>query len=182
CTTPANFFHLLRRQVKSDYRKPLVVFTPKKLLRYPKAVSALEDLATGSFREVLDEPGIQAKNTEVLVFCSGKVYYDILEEKEKQGVTDQMAVVRVEQLYPLPESQIRAMLNRYASASRVIWCQEEPENMGAWTYLLRSGAGRDMEVVSLPASASPATGSPKLHEHRTRTMMNKLFEHIKVNA
>jgi len=182
CTTPANFFHLLRRQVKSEYRKPLVVFTPKKLLRYPKAVSSLNELATGSFSEVLDEPGINAAETDVLVFCSGKVYYDILEKKEELGVTDQMAVVRVEQLYPLPEKQISAMMKRYKKASRIVWCQEEPENMGAWTYLLRMGLGRDMQVVSLPASASPATGSPKVHEQRTRAMMQKLFENVKVNA
>ncbi|MFN8865459.1 MAG: 2-oxoglutarate dehydrogenase E1 component, partial [Flavobacteriales bacterium] len=182
CTTPANFFHLLRRQVKSEYRKPLVVFTPKKLLRYPKAVSSLSELAAGSFSELLDEPGIRAAETEVLVFCSGKVYYDILEEKEKLGVTDQMAVVRIEQLYPLPEIQISAMMKRYKNASRVVWCQEEPENMGAWTYLLRTGLGRDMQVVSLPASASPATGSPKVHEQRTRAMMHKLFQNVKVNA
>jgi 2-oxoglutarate dehydrogenase E1 component len=182
CTTPANFFHLLRRQVKSEYRKPLVVFTPKKLLRYPKAVSSLSELAAGSFSELLDEPGIRAAETEVLVFCSGKVYYDILEEKEKLGVTDQMAVVRIEQLYPLPEIQISAMMKRYKNASRVVWCQEEPENMGAWTYLLRTGLGRDMQVVSLPASASPATGSPKVHEQRTRAMLHKLFQNVKVNA
>jgi 2-oxoglutarate dehydrogenase E1 component len=182
CTTPANFFHLLRRQVKSEYRKPLIVFTPKKLLRYPKAVSTLDELAGGRFQEVIDDAGINAKETEALVFCSGKVYYDILEEKEKYGVTDQMAVVRVEQLYPLPEKQMRAVIGRYSRASRVIWCQEEPENMGAWSYMLRCGFGKEMEVVSLPASASPATGSPKVHDQRTRDMMNRLFESVKVNA
>jgi len=182
CTTPANFFHLLRRQVKTEFRKPLIVFTPKKLLRYAKAVSTLGELATGSFREIIDDVSVEAKETEVLVFCSGKVYYEILEEKERLGVTDQMAVIRIEQLYPLPETQIQKIIARYPKATQPIWCQEEPENMGAWTYMLRTSRELGMRLVSLPASASPATGSPKVHELRMRKMLDTLFQTLKVNA
>lgn len=182
CTTPATFFHLLRRQVKSEFRKPLIVFTPKKLLRYPKAVSSLSDLATGRFSEILEEPGIRAAETETLVLCSGKVYYEILEEKERLGIASQLAVVRLEQLYPLPQEQIEAVLSRYKKANRIVWCQEEPENMGGWWYMRGTSFGNRLELVSLPASASPATGSPKVHEQRMRDMLNRLFETIRVNA
>jgi len=182
CTTPANFFHLMRRQVKSEFRKPLVVFTPKKLLRYPKAVSSVNDLAAGRFSEVVDEPGISPKDTDTLVFCSGKVYYEILEEKERLGITGQIAVIRIEQLYPFPHRQVTDILNRYKRATRLVWCQEEPENMGAWSFIRGVFPGQTPELVSLPASASPATGSPKVHEQRMRNMLSRLFETLRVNA
>jgi len=176
CTTPANMFHLLRRQVKSDFRKPLIVFTPKKLLRYPKAVSTIEDMAKGGFQEVIDDTVKGKKNTQVVALCTGKVYYELLEEKEKRGITDEVALVRIEQMYPLPETQIRATLSKYAKKAKLVWVQEEPENMGAWSYMMRSLRDLNLDVVSLPASASPATGSPRLHEQRMRTMINKLFD------
>jgi 2-oxoglutarate dehydrogenase E1 component len=174
-TTPANHFHLLRRQVCATYRKPLVVFTPKKLLRYPKAVSTLQDMSQGTFREVIDDSGVNAKEVDTLVMCSGKVYYDILEQKEKRGAGENMAIVRIEQLYPLPEKQIRQVLASYSKVNRIIWAQEEPENMGAWSYMLRSLRDLNLEVVSPAASASPAPGSSKVHEARTAQLMNKLF-------
>lgn len=175
CTSPANFFHLLRRQTLAEYRKPLVVMTPKKLLRYPKAVSSMDELAKGRFREVIDDASVNKKDVNTVVLCSGKVYYDILEEKERSNSGENMAVVRVEQLYPLPEKQIREVIAGYGKKARVIWAQEEPENMGAWSYMMRMMRDLNLEVVSVPASASPATGSPKVHEHRTRAMMSKLF-------
>ncbi|MBL0316924.1 MAG: 2-oxoglutarate dehydrogenase E1 component, partial [Flavobacteriales bacterium] len=138
CTTPANFFHLLRRQVRTDYRKPLVVFTPKKLLRYPKAVSSMDEMSKGRFMELIEESGIHKKNIDTVVFCSGKVYYDILEYKEKNGIGENMSVIRLEQLYPLPETQIREVIASYGKNIKLIWAQEEPENMGAWGYILRT--------------------------------------------
>lgn len=182
CTTPANFFHLLRRQVKTDYRKPLVVFTPKKLLRYPKAVSSIAELAKGQFQEVIDDSTANKKNVDTVVLCTGKVYYDIMEEKEKTQSGENMAVVRVEQLYPLPEKQIREVIASYGKKAKVIWAQEEPENMGAWSYMMRMLRDLNLDVVSVPASASPATGSPKVHEQRVRAMMSKLFSPAQVNA
>lgn len=175
CTSPANYFHLLRRQTLAEYRKPLVVMTPKKLLRYPKAVSSMEELAKGRFREVIDDTAVNKKGVDTVVLCSGKVYYDILEEKERSQTGENIALVRVEQLYPLPEKQIRDVIAGYGKKARVIWAQEEPENMGAWSYMMRMLRDLNLEVVSVPASASPATGSPKVHEQRMRTMMSKLF-------
>lgn len=176
CTTPANYYHLLRRQVHTAYRKPLVVFTPKKLLRYPKAVSSIQEMAKGHFKELIDDTTVNKKEADVLVFCSGKVYYDILEQKEKLGVGDNMAVIRLEQLYPLPEKQIQQVIKGYGKNVKLVWAQEEPENMGAWSYIMRTMRKLNFELVSLPASASPATGSPKVHEKRMAEMMGKLFE------
>ena len=174
-TTPANHFHLLRRQVHASYRKPLVVFTPKKLLRYPKAVSTLQEMAKGRFMEVIDDATVQSKEVDTIVLCSGKIYYDILEQKEKRAAGKNIALVRIEQLYPLPENQIRSIIASYTKAKRVIWVQEEPENMGAWSYMLRSLRDLNLEVISPAASASPAPGSSKVHEARTTVLMDKLF-------
>ena len=182
CTTPANFFHLLRRQVKTDYRKPLVVFTPKKLLRYTKATSTFEDLSKGSFQEVLEDPTVDAKKADVLVFCSGKVYYEILEQKEKLNTGANMAVIRIEQLYPLPEQRIREIIAQAGKGVSIVWAQEEPENMGAWSYIMRAMRDLPWEVASLQASASPATGSPRVHERRMRAMMDRLFSFSAVKA
>jgi 2-oxoglutarate dehydrogenase E1 component len=178
CTVPSNMFHLLRRQVKTEYRKPLVVFTPKKLLRYPKAVSKIEDLAKGGFREVIDDNIKARKQTKVVALCTGKVYYELLEEKEKRGLTDEISLVRIEQLYPLPEKQIRELLGKYGKKAQLVWCQEEPENMGAWSYMMRSLRDLNLDVVSLPASASPATGSPRVHEMRMNKMITTLFDKV----
>ncbi|MFM7722354.1 MAG: 2-oxoglutarate dehydrogenase E1 component, partial [Bacteroidota bacterium] len=178
CTVPANMFHLLRRQVKTEYRKPLIVFTPKKLLRYPKAVSKIEDLAKGGFREVIDDKIKARKQTKVVALCSGKVYYELLEEKEKRGLADEISLVRIEQLYPLPEKQIRELLGKYSKKAQLVWCQEEPENMGAWSYMMLSLRDLNLEVVSLPASASPATGSPRVHEIRMSKMITTLFDKV----
>jgi 2-oxoglutarate dehydrogenase E1 component len=174
-TTPANHYHLLRRQVHQEFRKPLVVFTPKKLLRYPKAVSTLEEMASGTFREVIADETVSAKKVDTVVLCSGKVFYDIMEQKEKRETGSNMAVVRIEQLYPLPEKRIREVIAGYGKNVKLIWAQEEPENMGAWSYMLRMLRDLDLSVISPAASASPATGSPRLHERRVNNMMNKLL-------
>ncbi|MFN0032540.1 MAG: 2-oxoglutarate dehydrogenase E1 component [Flavobacteriales bacterium] len=182
CTTPANYFHLLRRQVCAEYRKPLVVFTPKKLLRYPKAVSSINELAKGCFRELIDDATVNKKEVDIVALCSGKIYYDILEKKEKLAAGENLAVIRLEQLYPLPEKQIHELLNTYNKNVKVLWVQEEPENMGAWSYIMRMLRELHLDVVSLPSSASPATGSPKVHEKRMTVMMDKLFEFCKTNV
>jgi 2-oxoglutarate dehydrogenase E1 component len=181
-TTPANHYHLLRRQVHQEFRKPLVVFTPKKLLRYPKAVSTLEEMSSGSFREVITDDSVTAKQVDTVVLCSGKVYYDILEQKEKRETGNNMAVVRVEQLYPLPENRIREVIAGYGKNIKLIWAQEEPENMGAWSYMLRTLRDLNLTIISPAASASPATGSPKVHEKRVTAMMDRLFESSAVKA
>lgn len=179
CTAPANMFHLLRRQVKRPFRKPLIVFTPKKLLRYPKAVSTLDELANGRFMEVIDDPAADAAKIDTVVLCSGKVYYDILEQKEERGAGNNIAVIRLEQLYPLPEKQITEVLKRYSKAKNFIWMQEEPENMGPWTFILRKLRHLPLECISRDASGSPAAGSPRIHEQRQKKLMDKLFKYAK---
>lgn len=175
CTTPANFYHLLRRQVKASYRKPLIVFTPKKLLRYPEAVSPLGDMAKGAFREVIADAGI-GKDTGALILCSGKVYYEAREQMKKMPESERMPIVRIEQLYPFPEKQVREIIAACAPGCKLIWMQEEPENMGAWSYILRTLRDLPFEVVALPASAAPATGSTKAHESRMNDLMTRLFK------
>ncbi|MFM7731515.1 MAG: 2-oxoglutarate dehydrogenase E1 component, partial [Flavobacteriales bacterium] len=125
---------------------------------------------------------VSAKKADVLVFCSGKVYYEILEQKEKLGVGGNMAVIRVEQLYPLPEARIREIISQAPKGTSLVWAQEEPENMGAWSYIMRAMRDLPWEVASLQASASPATGSPKVHERRMRAMFDRLFSFASVKA
>jgi len=116
------------------------------------------------------------------VFCSGKIYYDILEQKEKNNIGENLAIIRLEQLYPLPEKQITQLISLYNKKAKLVWAQEEPENMGAWSYIMRVMRNLNFDVVSLPASASPATGSPKVHEKRVQELMNKLFSGASVKA
>lgn len=185
-TTPANHFHLLRRQVKRSFRKPLVVFTPKKLLRYPKAVSKMAELAKGSFQEVLDDPFVKATDVDTIALCSGKIYYDLLEYREANNIGSDIALVRLEQLYPLPQKQIQGIIKKYGAKKRFIWIQEEPENMGAWTYMLSSMYRTELpiklEVIARPSSGSPAAGSPVIHKQRHQKLIEKLFAYSKVNA
>lgn len=178
-TTPANMFHVLRRQLHRDFRKPLVVFTPKKLLRYNKAVSTVDELATGKFQEVIDDTSVKAKDVDTVVFVSGKFYYDIIEEKEKIGAGENIAIVRVEQLYPVPHKQMDAIVDKYGKDSKYIWAQEEPGNMGAWSHMLRHYRTVHLEVASRLDSASPASGSPKVHAIRQQAILDELMSNIK---
>jgi len=173
CTTPASFFHLLRRQVKWPFRKPLVVFTPKSLLRHPKCVSTIEDLSEGRFLEVIDD-SIDKKKVKKVALCSGKIYYDLLAAREEMG-KDHVALVRLEQLYPFPEKQIEKVLEGYAKDAELIWVQEEPENMGAWNFILRKWKGRSMSVISRHESGSPASGSMKRFQQRQQQIIETLF-------
>jgi 2-oxoglutarate dehydrogenase E1 component len=179
-STPANHFHLLRRQMKRDFRKPLVVFSPKMLLRYPDAMSSLEEMATGSFQEVLDDPTAKVKEVDTVVLCSGKFYYEMKVKAKELGVSN-IAFVRVEQLYPLPQKQIDAILAKY-KAKNIIWAQEEPANMGAWTYMAMNLRKLDLIGVTRPASAASAEGSKKLHEKRLAKLYNELFSYAKVTV
>ena len=176
CTTPANFYHILRRQLHREFRKPLIIFTPKSLLRHPNCVSKLDELAKGKFLEVLDDPEIKdKKQVETLVLCSGKFYYDLREKREELGVKD-LAFVRIEQLYPFPEQVLENILATYKNAKKYIWAQEEPENMGPWIHITRAFKKRKLEKISLPASGSPASGSHKAFNTRHNNLINQVFE------
>lgn len=173
-TTPANLFHLLRRQVKSPFRKPLVLFTPKSLLRHPRCISSLDELAKGRFQELIDDPAADPKKVKKLVFCSGKLYYDLLDKKEKSG-DETVALIRIEQLYPFPEQAFDAVVAKYKKAEKKIWAQEEPENMGALGYILRIRRHDNFEFISRSASGSPATGSTKRHNAEQEELIRQVF-------
>lgn len=174
CTTPANFFHVLRRQLHRPFRKPLIVFTPKSLLRHPKCVSTIEDFTTGGFKEVFDDASANIKDVKKLVFCTGKIYYDLLAQKEAANATD-IALIRLEQLYPLPLNQINEIVKKYNNAKSYIWAQEEPENMGAWTFILSRLRHIPFEFVGRLESASPATGYYKIHNKQQQEILDKVF-------
>ncbi len=180
-TTPANFFHLLRRQLTWSFRKPLVVFTPKSLLRHPRCVSSMNDLAQGHFMEVLDDPAADPAKVKTLMLCQGKVYYELLQCKEDMAADD-VAIVRMEQLYPLPVPQLAAVFERYHAATDFRFVQEEPRNMGAATYFLESlhqvpGAPDPaaVHVVSRKASGPPATGSGVRSAFQQKRIMAEAF-------
>ncbi|MBX2973605.1 MAG: 2-oxoglutarate dehydrogenase E1 component, partial [Flavobacteriales bacterium] len=178
CTTPANFFHVMRRQLAWKFRKPLVVFTPKSLLRHPKCVSPLDDLVAGSFKEVIDDVAADPKKVTTVIFTQGKVHYDLAEYREKNASASlgaDTALVRIEQLHPLPADQMRAVIRRYAKAERYIWVQEEPQNMGAWQYIAMNFTDVKWEVIARPASGAPATGSSKRSANQQTGIVEKAF-------
>ena len=175
CTTPGNMYHLLRRQMKRDYRKPLIVFTPKSLLRHPKAVNTIEELADGAFQEVIDDTFVDKSKVKKVVFCMGKFYYDLLEEREKLERND-IALVRIEQLFPLHEAQLETVLAGYKNAKRFVWAQEEPKNMGAWSYMLERFPKLRLEVASREYHAAPAAGSSARFKKRHQKVIAKVFD------
>ncbi len=174
CTTPANFFHALRRQLAWNFRKPMVVFTPKSLLRHPKCVSKLDELAAGGFQELIDDAIADPKHVKTLIFTQGKIHYDLIEHREKNGITD-TALVRLEQLHPLPAEQMREVIKKYAKADRYLWVQEEPLNMGAWSYMTMNFTDIKFEVIARPASGAPATGSSKRSANQQISIIEKAF-------
>ncbi|NJX14464.1 2-oxoglutarate dehydrogenase E1 component [Tamlana crocina] len=174
CTTPGNFFHLLRRQMKRNFRKPLIVFTPKSLLRHPKAVSSMSELTSGQFQEIIDDT-VNPENVKKLVFCTGKFYYDLLEERESLGRED-VALVRIEQLFPLHLDKIQGVINRYSNVEKYVWAQEEPKNMGAWTHMAQRMDLVKLEVCSRPYSSVPAPGSSTRDKRRQRQVINAVFD------
>lgn len=175
-STPANHFHLLRRQIHREFRKPLVCFSPKMLLRHPKAVSKVEDLAKGSFQEVMDDNCTKTK-VDTIVLCSGKFYYEMKDQAEQRGVTN-AAFIRLEQIYPLPEKQLEKVLAGYKNAKKFIWAQEEPENMGAWSFVALALRKYNLEFAAGRASAAPAAGSSSLHKKRLTELYDRLFKKI----
>ncbi len=179
-TTPAQYFHLLRRQMRQPMAKPFIVFSPKSLLRLPAAASPLEALTTGGFRVVLDDPEVADRGAvERVLFCSGKVYYDLRAEKEKRRDA-RTAVVRLEQLYPFPQARLRDVLSGYPSVSDAVWVQEEPKNMGAWSFVKERSAdflpaGRPLRYVGRAASPSPATGNAAVHKRELEQFLAEAF-------
>jgi 2-oxoglutarate dehydrogenase E1 component len=173
-TTPANLFHLIRRQLHREFRKPLIVFTPKSLLRHARCVSPLAELSAGGFREVIDDPDADPAKIKKVVFCTGKVYYDLLEEKEKTGASD-TALIRIEQLHPFPTIQVKKIIDKYSKAEDYLWTQEEPANMGGWTFIRNQMQEYALRLIARPASGSPATGSHEFHEIRQRKIIEKTF-------
>jgi 2-oxoglutarate dehydrogenase E1 component len=181
-TTAAQYFHLLRRQVRRDVRKPLVQFTPKRPLRMRETRSPIEDLTQGSFQEVLDDPGVTDPTAvQRVILCTGKVAFDAMAERDRRQAP--VAVVRIEQLFPFPLDQILAVLERYSGTRDVVWLQEEPENMGAWTYVEHrifriKYQGYELRHVTRVESGSPATGSATIHEQELADLMEDAFRDL----
>ena len=175
-TTPANLFHLLRRQMKTNFRKPLIIFTPKSLLRHPKVVSSKEELANGSFQMLIDDPAAKVSKIKSLVFVTGKFYYDLLEKREALK-RDDVALVRIEQLFPLPEDAIRKIIKKYKNVDDIVWAQEEPRNMGAYSHLLMHfEETRNFRVCSRKMYAAPAAGSTVRSKARHAKVIENVFD------
>ncbi|WP_282055291.1 2-oxoglutarate dehydrogenase E1 component [Maribacter luteus] len=180
-TTPAQMFHILRRQIKANFRKPLIIFTPKSLLRHPEAVSSVEDFVSGRFKEVLDDATAEVQKVKSLVLCTGKFYYDLLAERNRLKRND-VALVRIEQLFPLPIDQIDAILEKYSGADDVVWAQEEPRNMGAWSHLMMHyEKSNGFRVASRRFYASPAAGSAVRSKNRHQQVLDFVFDKSKDN-
>jgi 2-oxoglutarate dehydrogenase E1 component len=173
-TSAANYFHMLRRQVKWEFRKPCVMFSPKSLLRHPGVVSPVKDFTSGSFIEVLDDPNANAKDVKRVVFCTGKVFFDLQEYQQKKKIKN-TALVRLEQLYPFPKHQVGEIQKKYKNAE-LIWAQEEPYNMGYWAYIQRFMPDEKWKVVARKSSASPATGYSKVHKSEQEKIISLAFE------
>jgi 2-oxoglutarate dehydrogenase E1 component len=181
CTTPANMFHLLRRQVKAKFRKPLIVFTPKSLLRHPLCVSTVDEFANGSFQMLIDDESVKIDAVKTLVFVTGKFYYDLLEEREKLERND-VALVRIEQLFPLPEKEIKAVLEKYSHVEDMVWAQEEPRNMGAYSFMLMHlDEAKNFRVASRRAYGAPAAGSSVRSKKRHQEVIDFVFDKTKNN-
>jgi 2-oxoglutarate dehydrogenase E1 component len=173
-TTPAQYFHLLRRQAKAMFRKPLIIMAPKSLLRHPLAVSDLKEMTSGSFKEVLEDPD-PVKSLRRILFCSGKIYYELLQKRREMKKTD-AAIVRLEQFYPFPEMQLKAVIRKYKRVRQFVWVQEEPENMGAWFFVrprLEKLIGKPLEYIGRNAAASPATGFPGIYRKEQAAVTEK---------
>ena len=174
CTTPANFFHLLRTQTKYPFRLPLVIFTPKSLLRHPLCVSSIEEFTKDQFQPVLDDPAASAKKTKKIIFCSGKIYYDLLSRRDEEK-HDDTALMRLEQLYPLPRQNLDTIIKKYSKAQKYLWVQEEPANAGALSYLKQYFDLVPLQYVSREASSTPATGFYKHHNQEQEKILKDAF-------
>lgn len=173
-TTPANYFHLLRRQVTWEFRKPCIVFSPKSLLRHPMVISPIKDFTKGSFTEVIPDDEVSAKDARKVIFCTGKIFFDLFEARQKKKIKD-IALIRIEQLHPYPKNQVTDILKKYKKAEK-LWVQEEPSNMGYWSYMLRKMEGENVHFIGRKSSASPATGYGKIHKIEQEKIINQAFE------
>ena len=169
-TQPANFFHALRRQIHRDFRIPLIVMSPKSLLRHPKAVSKLKDFTKGGFQELIKDELVQ-ENAKKLIFCSGKIYFDLVEKQQSENIKD-IAVIRVEQLYPMPEVQMINEAKKHPKA-KILWVQEEPKNMGSWQHILRYDWPFEISYLGRKSSATTATGFASVHQKEQHEIIQK---------
>jgi 2-oxoglutarate dehydrogenase E1 component len=180
CTTPSNYFHALRRQIHRNFRKPLIIMTPKSLLRHKDASSELAELARGEFRTVIGETeAIDPKKVRRVVACTGKIYYDLLALRREREIED-VALIRIEQLYPFPHKALATELKQYAKATEVVWCQDEPANQGAWFYvqhhfLENMNDGQKLAYAGRAASASPAVGYYAKHVEQLKALLDSAF-------
>jgi len=173
-TSSANFFHLMRRQLAWEFRKPCVVFSPKSLLRSSKVAAPIEDFTTGNFCEIYPDDFVINSKVKKVIMCSGKIYFDLLDEQQKQKAKD-VSILRIEQLYPFPKKQLSAILKKYKNP-KLIWAQEEPENMGPWSYILRIAEDYEFALVARKAASSPATGFNKIHRIEQEDLINRAFK------
>ncbi|NND52153.1 MAG: 2-oxoglutarate dehydrogenase E1 component [Flavobacteriaceae bacterium] len=181
CTTPANMYHLLRKQMKANFRKPLIVFTPKSLLRHPKVISTVDEFANGSFQMLIDDESASPKTIKTLVFVTGKFYYDLLDEREKLKRND-VALVRLEQLFPLPNKAIKDILAKYTSAEDIVWAQEEPRNMGAYSYVLMNlPEAKTFRAATRRPYGAPAAGSSTRSKRRHQEVIDFVFDKTEDN-
>jgi 2-oxoglutarate dehydrogenase E1 component len=183
-TTASQIFHVIRRQMVRDLRKPLVIFTPKSLLRNKEATSPLSEFTKGGFQTVIGEvKELKADKVKRVIACSGKVYYDLVKRREEKG-SDDVAVVRVEQLYPFPHKAFAAELKKYPNATDVVWCQDEPQNQGAWFFIQHNihenmHEGQKLGYAGRAASASPAVGYAHLHQDQQKALIDAAFAKLK---
>ena len=181
CTTPANMFHILRRQLKAKYRKPLIIFTPKSLLRHPMVISKVDDFANGGFKLVIDDSLVNVDKVNTLVFVSGKFYYDLIAERERLGF-ENFAIVRIEQLFPLPKTHIRSIISKYKNVNDIVWAQEEPINMGAYTHLLINlKEATNFRVAARRFYSATAAGSSARFLKRHKEVIDYVFDKSKNN-
>ena len=174
-TSPANFFHALRRQLAWPFRKPLIVMSPKSLLRHPECVSAKAEFMNGYFRELIDDAAANSEEVKRVLFCTGKIYYELL-AKQRADERKDVAIVRIEQLYPLPLNQIKEVISKYGEKAELVWVQEEPKNMGAWWYINRQLDGLNIRVIGRKHSATPATGFSKVHHKEQEKIIHSAFK------
>jgi 2-oxoglutarate dehydrogenase E1 component len=182
-TTPAQIFHALRRQIKREFRIPMIVMSPKSLLRHPQAVSSLDELTKGGFQEVIADTTVDMAKAKKCIFVSGKLYYELADYREKNKIKD-VALIRIEQLYPFPQTQLKTILKNVKKMDSVIWAQEEPKNMGAWSYIVHPlqdlfnemDIECDVEYVGREHRASPATGTTKRHNSEQQKIWNDCFK------
>ena len=181
CTTPANLFHILRRQMRVSYRKPLVIFTPKSLLRHPQAISSQKDFTSGTFQPLIPDTSVEQDKVKSVVFCSGKFYYDLLKARTERG-RDDVALVRLEQLFPLPVNEIQAAIDQYTTATDWVWAQEEPRNMGAWSFLLlQLPQAQKFRPATRRFYGAPAAGSAVRFQKRHQEVIDYVFDAEKDN-